>query len=419
MNKALRILAVDDSRSVLALLTEMLEGDGHIVIPATSGEEAISIFRNGIPDLVIMDRVMPGMGGIEAVRELRKIQGTTWVPIILITSTMDDGDVLEAFSAGADEFLLKPINPLHLHIRLHSVSRISAIQCSTLAVIDTLHDGVVRIDGAGRVSMFNSAAERIFGYSANEVMGRNVSMLMPSPDREQHDNYLGNYYATGEAKIIGSGRRVVGLRKNGKTFPMHLGITEANTPDGRYFIGLIRDLSREEELIEQVRHLAVTDALTGLPNRRRCEEHLAARYAVGGKPAHCTLFYCDLDGFKAVNDRAGHAAGDAVLIEAAARFQKNLFVRDFVGRLGGDEFVVVIDGTLSDADALAFGDRIVKSMKQEIAGPNGTLEIGASVGFAHARNQPETSGALVDAGDQAIYAAKRAGKGRVMGSVPT
>ena len=156
-----------------------------------------------------------------------------------------------------------------------------------------------------------------------------------------------------------------------------------------------------------------------MPNRRRCEEHLAARYAVGGKPAHCTLFYCDLDGFKAVNDRAGHAAGDAVLIEAAARFRKNLFVRDFVGRLGGDEFVVVIDGTLSDADALAFGDRIVKSMKQEIAGPNGTLEIGASVGFAHARNHPESSGALLHVADQAMYAAKRAGKGRVMGSVPT
>jgi len=389
MNKALRILAVDDSRSVLALLTEMLQGDGHQIIPASSGEEAIAIFRREKPDLVIMDRVMPGMGGIEAIRELRKIQGSTWVPIILITSTMDDGDILEAFSSGADEFLLKPINPLHLHIRLHSVSRISAIQRSTMAVIDTLLDGVVRIDGAGRISMFNTTAERIFGYAASEVFGRNVNMLMPSPDREQHDNYIGNYHATGDAKIIGKGRRVVGLRKDGSTFPMHLGITEANTPDGRYFIGLVRDLSREEELLEQVRLLAATDTLTGLPNRRKCAEHL--------------------------NDRAGHAAGDAVLIEAAKRIRNEVFVRDFVGRLGGDEFVIVVDGSLSDADAHVLGERIVRSANQEIASADGALRIGASVGFAHARDYPDSSEALMNAADKAMYAAKRAGKGRVMG----
>jgi diguanylate cyclase (GGDEF)-like protein/PAS domain S-box-containing protein len=416
MNKALRILAVDDSRSFLAVTTEMLQGDGHQVISAASGEEAIAIFRREKPDLVIMDRIMPGMGGIEAIRELRKIQGTTWVPIILVTSTMDDGDILEAFSAGADEFLLKPINSLHLHIRLHSVARISAIQHSTMAVIDTLLDGVVRIDGAARVSMFNKAAERIFGYAASEVLGRNVNMLMPSPDREQHDNYIGNYHATGEAKIIGKGRRVIGLRKDGSTFPMHLGITEANTPDGRYFIGLVRDLSREEELLEQVRLLATTDTLTGLPNRRRCEEHLIARYAVRGKPAQCTLFYCDLDGFKAVNDRAGHAAGDAVLIEAAKRIRNEVFVRDFVGRLGGDEFVIIVDGSLSDADAHILGERIVRSANQEIASADGALQIGASVGFAHARDYPGSSEALMNAADKAMYAAKRAGKGRVMGS---
>lgn len=415
MNKALRILAVDDSRSFLALTTEMLRGDGHQVIPASSGEEAIAIFRREKPDLVIMDRIMPGMGGIEAIRELRKIQGTTWVPIILVTSTMDDGDILEAFSSGADEFLLKPINPLHLHIRLHSVSRISAIQCSTMAVIDTLLDGVVRIDGAGRISMFNTAAQRIFGYAADEVFGRNVNMLMPSPDREQHDNYIGNYHATGDAKIIGKGRRVIGLRKDGSTFPMHLGITEANTLDGRYFIGLVRDLSREEELLEQVRHLAATDTLTGLPNRRQCAEHLAARYAVSGRPALCTLFYCDLDGFKAVNDRAGHAAGDAVLIEAARRIRNEVFVRDFVGRLGGDEFVIVVDGSLSDADAHVLGERIVGSANQEIATADGALQVGASVGFAHARDYPDSSEALMNAADKAMYAAKRAGKGRVMG----
>ena len=417
--KALRILAADDSPSFLAVLNEILQGDGHTVILAKSGEEAVALYHSAHPDLIIMDRIMPGMGGIQAAREIRKQPTPNWTPIILITSTMDDGDVLEAFSAGVDEFLLKPINPLFLHIRLNSVMRIASIQRSTLAVINELLDGVVRIDSVGVISMFNAAAERIFGYSVAEVLGKNVSMLMPSPDREQHDPYIGNYHATNSPKIIGKGRRVIGQRKNGSTFPMHLGITEATTPDGRFFIGLIRDLSMQEELLEKIQQLAASDILTGLPNRRLCTEHLAARFAPPGAPVPCTLFYCDLDGFKAVNDAAGHHTGDAVLAEAARRMREIVFVRDFVGRLGGDEFVIIVDGGISDTDAQALGERIIEALSREIDTPMGMMNIGVSIGYAHARNHTASAEDLMNAADQAMYLAKRWGKGRIIGSTPT
>lgn len=411
--KPLKILAVDDSPSFLALMAEMLKGDGHSVTQACSGEEAIACYQQQRPDLILMDRVMPGIGGIEAIRVIRKIPNPLWVPIILVTASMDDDDVLEAFMAGTDEFLLKPLNPLHLQIRLNSVMRIAAMQRSTMAVLDTLLDAIIRIDATGKISMFNGAAERIFGYSANEILGQNVSTLMPPPDREQHDSYIGNYHATGMAKIIGIGRRVYGLRRNGEVFPMHLGITEANTPDGRYFIGLVRDLTKEEELLGQVQKLATHDSLTGLPNRLKCWSHLAERYAASGQPAPFTLFYCDLDGFKTVNDSLGHAAGDATLIEAVKRLRGEVFVRDFVGRLGGDEFLIIVDGTLSDAEALALGNRVIRTLKPAFVTPFGEVQIGASIGYAHASNYPESIEALMHSADQAMYQAKRSGKGQV------
>src|SRR4029077_5621238 len=115
------------------------------------------------------------------------------------------------------------------------------------AILNTTVDGIVTIDEHGVVESFNPAAERLFGYRADEVVGRNVSMLMPDPDRSAHDQYMRNYLTTSRAKIIGIGREVVGLRKDGTTFPMHLAVSEVRLTaavDGRrLFTGIVHDLT--------------------------------------------------------------------------------------------------------------------------------------------------------------------------------
>lgn len=115
------------------------------------------------------------------------------------------------------------------------------------SILDTIPDAMIVIDEAGLMRSFSPAAERLFGWSAAEALGRNVAMLMPSPHKEAHDGYLERYYRTGQRRIIGIGRVVVGMRKDGSTFPMELAVGEMRGKDGRYFTGFIRDLTERQE----------------------------------------------------------------------------------------------------------------------------------------------------------------------------
>jgi two-component system sensor kinase FixL len=124
------------------------------------------------------------------------------------------------------------------------------------SIIDSAVDGIIVIDSHGRIEAFNPAAERLFGYTQQDVLGRNVDMLMPSPYREEHDTYLSRYLATGRAKIIGIGREVTGLRKNGTTFPLHLSVGQITIGGERKFTGILHDLSVRMQMEEQLREQA-------------------------------------------------------------------------------------------------------------------------------------------------------------------
>ncbi|MCW5697529.1 MAG: PAS domain S-box protein [Bauldia sp.] len=114
------------------------------------------------------------------------------------------------------------------------------------SVLDTVPDAIMVIDDRGLLLTYSPAAKRLFGYDADEVLGRNVSMLMPSPYRDHHDAYIERYLKTGERRIIGIGRVVVGQRKDGTTFPMELAVAEMRAGSGRYFTGFVRDVTERQ-----------------------------------------------------------------------------------------------------------------------------------------------------------------------------
>lgn len=121
------------------------------------------------------------------------------------------------------------------------------------SIFDSAVDGIIVIDAKGLIKAFNPAAERLFGYPAEEVLGQNVKLLMPSPDHEQHDRYLANYLETGVPRIIGTGREVRGKRKDGSTFPLHLSVGQMDIDGQPAFTGILHDLSRRVAIEEALR----------------------------------------------------------------------------------------------------------------------------------------------------------------------
>ena len=132
---------------------------------------------------------------------------------------------------------------------------LSARETHLRLILNTIPDAMILIDDGGRIRAFSPTAERLFGWTVEAAMGRNVSMLMPSPHREAHDSYLQRYYLTEERRIIGRGRIVVGQRRDGSTFPMELAVGEMRTAEGRFFTGFVRDLTERQQAEARLQEL--------------------------------------------------------------------------------------------------------------------------------------------------------------------
>src|SRR5262249_54468376 len=223
-------------------------------------------------------------------RELRSIVGIEapylfFIPAVLVAAGiggLGPGLLATALSTGVVLFTLKPdtvywsteilddvifaligggIAWIGEELR-RSRLRASASQADALAreahfksILDTVPDAMIVIDEQGLVQSFSSAAERLFGYASSEVLGTNISRLMPSPYRENHDGYLARYLQTGERRIIGIGRVVVGERKDGSTFPMELAVGEMRSSSQRFFTGFIRDLTERQQTEARLQEL--------------------------------------------------------------------------------------------------------------------------------------------------------------------
>jgi two-component system sensor kinase FixL len=143
------------------------------------------------------------------------------------------------------------LHDLSARVQLEEQLRASEVRWRT--IVESAVDAIIVIDGQGHVEAFNPAAERLFGYTDQEVVGQNVSMLMPSPYREEHDTYLERYLREGNARVIGVGREVTGRRRDGSTFPLHLSVGEMSVAAQRKFTGILHDLSARVRIEEQLR----------------------------------------------------------------------------------------------------------------------------------------------------------------------
>ncbi|MBI5162479.1 MAG: EAL domain-containing protein [Magnetospirillum sp.] len=211
------------------------------------------------------------------------------------------------------------------------------------AIMDTVLDGIITIDDEGVVLNANLSVERIFGSSLSELIGTNVSTLMPEPEASRHNEYLKRYLAGGGGSLIGVGREVTGKRKDGTLFPVHLSVSELRIDRRRLFTGTIRDLSENKALAQRVAYLANHDPLTDLPNRTLLTDRLGQAVArVRGTGQFLTVLTIDLDGFTTINDSLGHEVGNTLLCETARRVSQAVGPHGTAARLAGDEFALVL-----------------------------------------------------------------------------
>ena len=189
-------------------------------------------------------------------------QGVRWfaaagaivAALLLVARVVRLAREAERQQAGADE-MRRRNEALGAQIEVRT-GDLRASEARWRSIVRSAVDGIIVIDSRGRIEAFNPAAERLFGYSEEQVRGQNVRMLMPSPYREEHDGYIGRYLDTGEARIIGTGREVTGLRRDGSTFSLHLSVGEVMLEGERKFTGIVHDLTGRVRLEERLRENA-------------------------------------------------------------------------------------------------------------------------------------------------------------------
>jgi diguanylate cyclase (GGDEF)-like protein/PAS domain S-box-containing protein len=291
-------------------------------------------------------------------------------------------------------------------------------------LLDNIADGVYFVDAERRITFWNRAAERLTGYSAKEVVGKSCA-----DDILCHVDADGNSLCRGDcplAKTLRDGQEREDLvylhHKDGRRMPVNVRVGAMVDAEGRGEGALEvfsdRRGSRSELAeLERLRRETLTDSLTGVGNRRFTESALASRIAAADAAGSgLGLVFGDVDRFKLVNDRFGHAAGDAVLAAVARTLAENVRSGDEVGRWGGEEFLVI----LPDADADTVG-RIAERLRMLVASTwvdtaAGRVEPTISLGAAFRRRGEDAAG-LVRRADAAMYEAKAAGRNRVQFSL--
>ncbi len=288
---------------------------------------------------------------------------------------------------------------------------LDSMQRRLVAIIESSHDAIVSETNEGVITSWNSGAERLFGYSAAEMLGQTLHRLQPADRRRETDELLARVQRGEPVAQVETER----LHRDGRHIHVSMSISPLFDAQRRV-VGrarIARDITAQKALAEEVRQLAFLDPLTRLPNRRLLLDRLRhAQQTSKRQGTHAAVLFIDLDNFKQLNDRLGHAAGDQWLVLVAQRLREAVREADTVARLGGDEFVVLCESLASAddqaADHLAALEGKIDQLLAEPALLAGQLWQGrASIGrrlFIGTDDAPERL--LADA-DQAMYRQKQ------------
>jgi diguanylate cyclase (GGDEF)-like protein/PAS domain S-box-containing protein len=286
-------------------------------------------------------------------------------------------------------------------LALVHAQRLQKLDALMRNIVQQSFDGILSVRADGRIDTANEAALRMFGCRPAELVGRHILQLFPD---------LPNYRRL-EAAHAGRGDRLEGLarRQDGGAFPVELSLRPTMVEDERLLIAIVRDITTAKAQENRLRHQAVHDALTGLPNRVLLNDRLAQALRTAARDQKpLALLLLDLDRFKEINDTLGHHLGDLLLIHFAQRLHECIRESDTIARLGGDEFAILLPAASDLERARGVSERIVEAVQRPFEVTDGLrLEVGVSIGIALFPEHADDPARLLQCADVAMYAAKK------------
>jgi diguanylate cyclase (GGDEF)-like protein/PAS domain S-box-containing protein len=280
-------------------------------------------------------------------------------------------------------------------------------------VVQSTGDAIVTKAHDGTITSWNRGAEQLYGFSVEEAIGQPIGLIEPTHRAGEQQKLLHTLLA-GESI---DNFETEGVRKDGSVIAVALTVSPVTDANGRIVSTAIiaRDTTERVRYEERLRHIADHDQLTGLLNRRRFDEQLKRELARAGRYAdHSAVLSIDVDNFNGINDSAGHAAGDAVLVQVARVLGNRFRATDVVARLGGDEFAVLLSAVGVD-EARATAENLLSEIRNSPAMYGGKpFRISASIGVAAFESDDATAGEVLVNADLAMYAAKTGGRDRVV-----
>ena len=426
------VLVIDDDQTAHLWARRYLLTAGFSLISALNGYEGIEAFKKHSPDIALVDIDMPGIDGFETCAGIRALPNGKNTPLLMVTGTEDAERVSSSYTAGATDFVLKPVNWKVLIHRLHYMVKASGL-------LQQLEQSEIRLSKAQQLAKlghwewffddhkmyWSDEVFAIFQLNKEKFVPDSASFqsLVYTEDKscvqKNFDSVINNRRGISiEYRIItGSGQQ--------RYVTQQIEIIENQNRGLIGLTGIIQDITERKDYENKIKHLAYYDDITGLPNRTFFLELLASSIKIAKRNScNFAILFLDLDDFKGINDSYGHYNGDLLLTEIARRLLEGLRSSDItaryldhhhhgvdVARLGGDEFAILLNELNYPEDAAIAAEHIQQWVSEPVTLENQQIYTGSSIGIALFPQDGEDSDTLLRNADIAMYHAKKMGKG--------